>query len=65
MTIQIGDSFIAMPRKAYALGPSIHAPLQAYALETPVPAGLQADGPGNLVQTLPDFKQAFQTERAW
>ena len=59
MTIQIGDSFIATPRKAYALGPSIHTPLQAYALATPVPSGLQADGPEDLAQALPDFKQAF------
>jgi hypothetical protein len=64
MRIRIGDSFIAVLRRAYALGTSIHKRLQAYALETPVPAGLQADGPGDLGQALPDFKQAFQIERA-
>ncbi len=65
MRIRNGDPLIAILRKAFALGPRIHAPLQAYALETPVPAGLHADGPGDLAHTLPDFKQAFQTERAW
>lgn len=64
MSMQIRDSFTTMLRQAYALEPSIHAPLQAYALETPVPAGLQPDGPGDLFRTLPDFKQAFQIERA-
>jgi hypothetical protein len=64
MRTRSGDSFIAILRKANALGPSIHAPVQAYALETSVPAGLQADGPGDLAQALPDFKQAFQIERA-
>jgi hypothetical protein len=64
MRIRIGDSFIATLRKAYALEPSIHAPLQAYVLETPVPADLQADDPGDFVRALPDFKQAFQIERA-
>ena len=59
MRIRIGDSFMAILRKAYALEPSIHAPLQAYALETPVPAGLQAGDPGDLAQTLLEFKQAF------
>ena len=64
MRMQIGDPFIAMLRKAYALGHSIHAPLQAYALEAPVPSGLQADGPGDLVRAPQHFKQAFQIERA-
>jgi hypothetical protein len=64
MSIQIADSFIVMLREANALEPSIHAHFQARSLETPVPAGLQADGPGDLFRSLPDFKQAFQIERA-
>ena len=59
MRIRIGDSFITILRKTYALGPIIHGPLQAYALETPVLAGLQAAGHEELAQTLPDFKQAY------
>jgi hypothetical protein len=64
MRKQTGHSFIAKLRKVYALEPSIHGHLQAYAVETPVPAGLQGDGPGDLAMVLPDFKQAFQVERA-
>lgn len=64
MRLRIWDSLIAILRKAHALEPCIHAPLQAYASEIPVPAGLRADDPGDLAQALRDFKHAFQIERA-